>query len=334
MSKKFLLLSTVTPVYRGEEYLREVVQQLKELKDRFISEGWPITLAESIFVDDGSIDLSKEVLSKLQQEQPWIKVIYLSRNFGQHQATVAGILHSSGDWIATLDEDLQHRPQHLIAMLRELIKNSADVLYANPIVPVHGSWLRDGASRTYKFLLSHLSGNPMVRRFNSFRLLRGTIGRAAAAVSSYDTYFDVALGWFTSSVADLPLPLTDDRYMKGGKSGYGWRQLIRHARRMLVTSQVKILRLGTLAGLLSLVFSAVVVMSVLVTKFFYPESIRVEGWAALSTEILFFGGLSCFLLGVCLEYMTVLVHNAQGRPTFLTVDRSQDVILREWFASH
>jgi glycosyltransferase involved in cell wall biosynthesis len=330
MPENVLLLSTVTPVYRGEEYLGKLVAALTELKERLVREHSPIMLAESIFVDDGAVDRSYEVLLELQKQHSWIRVISLSRNFGQHPATIAGILHSSGDWVATLDEDLQHSPKYLIDMFQQVARFGADVVYANPSAPVHGSVLRDGASKSFKFVLAKMSGNPAVRRFNSYRLVRGVVARAAAAVSSYDTYFDVALGWFSNRIASIELPLVDERYRSGGGSSYSWMQLLRHARRMLVTSQVKLLRLGMVAGLASLLLSLAAIMYVTFRKMISPESIDVAGWPTLAIGILFFGGLTSFLVGICLEYMTVLVNNVQGRPTFLTIDRSRDGVLKDW----
>ena len=106
-------LSTVTPVYQGSDYLPDLVAELSALQARFAEQQMPIELIESIFVDDGSIDESSATLADLAGRYPWVRVVTLSRNYGQHSATIAGILHSSGDWVATLDEDLQHPPDRL-----------------------------------------------------------------------------------------------------------------------------------------------------------------------------------------------------------------------------
>lgn len=329
MSGETILISTVTPVYRGEEYLRRLVQELEQFRTQLSSEGWPIALAEAIFVDDGSVDGSRNVLAQLEREYSWVRVISLSKNFGQHSATAAGILHSSGDWVATLDEDLQHRPTVLIDMFREAMTSRADIVYANPLHPVHGSFFRDGASKTFKWILSRLSGNPAVRRFNSFRFIRGTVARAAAAVSSYDAYFDVTLGWFSDRVADIRIDLVDERFRKSGTSGYNLRQLMRHGRKMLFASQVKMLRLGTLVGFAAFAASIIAIMFILVAKLWDPQSISIAGWPTLAIGILFFGGLHLFILGISLEYIALLVHGSQGRPTFLVIDRSRDEIVKQ-----
>src|SRR5262245_49092232 len=230
-------LSVVVPVYQGAPHLAALVAALDDVRRGLEAEAAPIRLTEVIFVDDSSIDDSEAVLAKMQAAFPWMTVIHLSRNFGQHPATIAGILHCSGDWIASLDEDLQHDPKHLVPLLQHAIREAADVVYAKPTGPVHGSWWRDLGSIGFKRLMSLLTGDPHVRDFNSFRVMRGGIARASASVCAHDPYFDVALTWFTSRIGTLPLEMRDRRYAAEKKSGYALGSLGRHAGRLLASSR-------------------------------------------------------------------------------------------------
>ena len=321
-------LSTVTPVYRGERYLRRLVDEIRELREALDRDRLPVAIAEAIFVDDASADGSTAVLAELAAAHPWVKVVSLSRNFGQHPATVAGVLHSCGDWVATLDEDLQHRPRFLVDLLARAAAESSDLVYAEPRGAVHGSLFRDAASRFYKALMSWVAANPQIRRFNSFRMIRGSVARAAASVASRTTYFDVALCWFTDRVASLPLPLREVRANERDRSGYGVRALLDHARRMLVSSEIKPLRVGGAVGLGALGFSVLGGAVTLILKLFYPEVIAVRGWTSLFLTLTFFGGLLSLLIGVALEYLSDLHLQALGRPAFFVVDRGKDALLR------
>jgi len=194
-----ITVSTVTPVYCGEKYLADLIKALGTLRDRWAQEKAPVTLVESIFVIDGAIDDSHSVLLELEKVNDWVRVIDLSRNYGQHAATVAGICHTSTDWVVTLDEDLQHRPEEIDGLFKIQVSNNSDIVYALPKASVHGNSWRDTSSRLTKSILSKLTNTPQIKMFNSFRLIRGSIARAAASSSTSQTYLDIALTWFTKS---------------------------------------------------------------------------------------------------------------------------------------
>jgi glycosyltransferase involved in cell wall biosynthesis len=328
-----IFLTTVTPVYLGELYLNELVAEIVKLRDDWTKEAAPICLVEAIFVVDAAVDNSSQILDALAEQHAWIKPLHLSRNFGQHPATIAGILYSSGDWIVTLDEDLQHHPERIPTLLRKAAETGADIVYANPMGTVHQGYFRDFSSRLYKAVMVHLAGITHIRHFNSFRLIRGPVARAAASVCNQETYFDVALSWFTERVQSVVTPLKDRRVIKGEKSGYSIRALLSHGRRMMVSTQAKALRLGAAVGALSFGVSVTFGLYILVANMVEPTTFIVRGWASLFVAILFFGGITAFLLGVLLEYITVVLLQAQGKPAFFVVDRSSDKMLIRYFGS-
>jgi polyisoprenyl-phosphate glycosyltransferase len=321
-------LSTVIPVYRGERYLSELVAALAAVRTQLRESGIPLVLTEAIFVDDAAIDRSPSILDDLAGRNSWVRVVHLSRNYGQHPASIAGILHSSGDWVATLDEDLQHHPRDLLELLRHAVSQSLDVVYARPKAQVHRSLFRDQGSRLFKGLVARITTTPHARDFNSFRLIRGSIARAAAAVAGYDTYLDAALGWFTARTGALPLDLLDQRYIVERSSGYGVRSLVEHGRRMALSAEPRILRLASATGFFAVSAALLTALGILGIKLFAPHLVQVGGWTSLILVTLFFGGLTTFLVGMVLEFLAPLALQAKGKPTFFVVDRSRDEGLR------
>lgn len=328
-----IYLSTVTPVYQGAAYLEILVLEILKVKEELESIKAPFQILESIFVDDGSIDDSDLVLEKLSKQYPWLVIITLSKNFGQHPATTAGILHSSGDWVITLDEDLQHHPKFILTLLKTVVFNNSDVVYANPEHSVHESGFRDYSSKKFKILISNLTRNPTVVMFNSFRLMRGNIARAAAAVSIDQTYFDIALGWFTKRVSQISLPLKDERFIKSKSSGYSVVKLLSHARRLVQSSELKILRIGTILGLATTIFGVLSIIIVIALKIFYPELIKVQGWASVVILVSIIGGINAFLIGLALENISILLMQSHGKPKFFEVNRKHDSVIFDWFKS-
>ena len=323
-----IYLSTITPVYNGAKYLPELVKQLSEFKTQ-LKDYEPIKLVESIFVLDSPIDNSAEVLEELNKKYDWVKVITLSKNFGQHPATIAGILHSSGDWLVSLDEDLQHRPKDILKLLAKTVREKADVCYANPKKNTHASIVKDYLARWFKKSITIILGNKNVQYFNSFRLIRGNIGRAAASVCRHETYFDIALSWFTNRVCYVLTDLIDNRNQSNEGSGYTLWGLVRHAKRMLMSSKIKFLRIGIPIGILAFFLSLGLGAYALLSRLMNVSSEIHRGWASTILVILFFSGLISLLIGFTLETVSDLLVNANGKPTYFTIDRSKDEKLKE-----
>jgi glycosyltransferase involved in cell wall biosynthesis len=319
-------------VYRAANYLEELVDALRTVRDEWNRLDAPILLLEAIFIADSPVDNSCKMLESIRHTNDWVHVITLSKNFGQHPATVAGILHSSGDWLFTIDEDMQHNPNHFLELLRHAVIRELDIVYVKSTEPVHESVFRDRSSRFVKGMMARITGNAHIKDFNSFRLVRGQVARAAASICSHATYFDVALCWFSNKIDTYPLSLKDHRYIATKKSGYNLIRLVAHFRRLIITSPFMVLRassaIGFSATLLSFIFGGFFV----VRRFFDPVLAHYRGWTSIFVTILFFGGLTTFLLGLLVEYVANILLHSHGKPTFFIVNRSMDGELRKFFA--
>lgn len=318
-------------MYCGEKYLAELVGHADRLRQSWSADGSPLKLTELILVDDAAIDGSAALMDRLAGEHPWVTALHLSRNFGQHAATVAGILHSSGDWIVTLDEDLQHPPNRIEDLLLQAVREHDDVVYARPkSKEVHGKAWRDDSSRRFKQIMEWLTGTPTLRLVNSFRLLRGSIARATASVCIHNTYFDIALTWFTQSISAIDMEMRDERFAGTGKSGYTLKKLIQHAQRMLFSSQLRFLSVALWIGGGLFVFSFLAAIYFFFLRLLLPDSIGVEGWTSIFVVVCASSGILSIMLGITLQYLSTLVLKAHGRPNFFTIDRSQDSQILEW----
>ncbi|WP_164517346.1 glycosyltransferase [Tabrizicola piscis] len=326
-----LSISFVVPVYSGEDYLERLVMSVESIRDDWEREGAPVRLSELLLVDDAAIDGSPAKIDDLAAARPWIVALHLSRNYGQHAATIGGILHSSGDWVVTLDEDLQHPPERVEELLLHAVRHQCDVVYARPIAgKVHGKRWRDGSSRQVKRLTEWLTGTPTLHLVNSFRLIRGPIARATASVCTHNTYFDIALTWFTQRVSGIEMNLSDKRFMQTGRSGYNLKKLVVHAQKMLFSGQLRFLPLGLWIGAALFLFSVIAGIYVFMLRLFMPETISVEGWTSLFVAVCMSTGLISIMMGICLQYLSTLVLKAHGHPTFFTIDRSGDRQIVDW----
>lgn len=314
-------ISVVVPVYQGERTLEPLVAELEPLTTPFTtSGGHEAVVSEVLLVHDCGPDESAAVMRRLAERHPFVRTVWLSRNFGQHPATLAGMASSGGDWIVTMDEDGQHDPAAIAAMLDTALDQRADVVYARPTnSPPHGA-VRNAASRFSKRLIRASAGDQLTTDFHSFRLVLGEIGRSVAAYAGPGVYLDVAMSWVTRAVAVSPIPMREEA---DRPSGYSLRSLVSHFWRMVVTSGTRALRSVSLLGVLFAVGGGLLAVVVVIAKLAGALE-GAQGWASLMVAVLVVGGTILFALGVVAEYIGVSVDMAMGKPLYLIVNDPAD----------
>jgi polyisoprenyl-phosphate glycosyltransferase len=310
-------LAVVVPVYQGERTLEALVEEIAPLTQATTSPaGRTYRLTEMLLVHDGARDASARVMLTLAERHPFLRLIWLSRNFGQHPATLAGMASTAAEWVVTLDEDGQQDPRDVGRLLDEALDHDALLVYADPVDrPPHGA-LRNLASRAAKALSTSLLGGRDIGAFNSFRLVRGDVARGVAAYCGANVYLDVALSWVVPDARHCPVKL---RVERGRRSGYSLRRLLTHFWQLVLTSGTRPLRFIAVLGggsiLLGLTISAWVLWGRL------AHQVPVPGWTSMIVVVCLFSGLILFSLGIIAEYLGVAVSMAMGKPPYFIVVR-------------
>lgn len=308
-------LSVVVPVYRGELTLPRVVEELDASTTPFTTpDGHRAVVSEILLVHDHGPDGSAGVIRELAAAHPRVRAVWLSRNFGQHAATLAGMASSGGDWVATMDEDGQHDPAYLPAMLDVAMRERASLVYARPTnAPPHGL-VRNTASRGAKRLTNLFAGRVGAEHFHSYRLVLGETARGVAAYAGAGVFLDVALGWVSGPAVTCPVPMREE----GGRtSGYSLRTLMSHFWRMVLTSGTRLLRVVSVLGVLFAVGGVGFAGYLVLNRLFGGDVL--PGWTSVMVALLISTGALLFSLGVVAEYVGVAVHMAMGRPLYLIV---------------
>ncbi|MCX0274510.1 glycosyltransferase [Nocardia zapadnayensis] len=310
-------ISVVVPVYRGEQTVTALVRELDALGVPTATPGGiDFRVAEIVLVHDHGPDRSDLVLQRLAREYPQVRVIWLSRNYGQDAATIAGLAAARGRWVVTMDEDGQHDPACLAAFLDAAYRDRADLVYSRPTnTRPHGA-LRNFTSRGAKLVLATLFAFPASTRFESFRLIRGDIGRRLAEVAANGAYLDVALTWVVGRTATVPVLLrTEGR----AESGYNYRRLFSLFWKMVLCTGTRGLRLVSLLGV-TLALAGAVLAGVVIYTALTGDGADPEGWASIIVVLLLCSGAVLFSLGLIAEYLGVVLHILVGKPLYLTVE--------------
>jgi polyisoprenyl-phosphate glycosyltransferase len=306
-------ISVVVPVYRGEQTLEPLIDELNPLTSGYRTPaGRSLRVAEVLLVHDGGPDNSDVVIRKLAAANPWVRPVWLSRNFGQHAATIAGMSSTGSEWIATLDEDGQFDPKDIAALLDVAMERRAQLVYASPTNPPPHGLVRNLGSGFAKSFATRLLAGSQVARFSSFRLMLGDVGRGVTAFIGPGVYLDVALSWAFGRTAVCPVAF---RQQSDRPSGYSYRTLLSHFWQLVITVGTRPLRLVSLAGLIAAFAGIVVAIVLLVGKLL--GDITVPGWTSLTVIVLLLGGANLFALGIVAEYVGAAVSMAMGKPLYL-----------------
>lgn len=306
-------VSAVIPVYGGEHTLTGVVSELAAFHADQRSKGGTLyRVSQILLAYDHGRDRSDEVIRSLERQYPFVHGVWLTRNYGQHPATLAGISQSTGDWVVTMDEDGQHDPACIGDMLDRALDQQADVVYADPTNAAPHSFFRNITSWGAKFVARHLLGTNDAPKYQSFRLILGSVARTLATQSGNDTYLDVALGWIANRIATCPVALRSEG---DHQSTYNLSRLLGHFWRMVFTSGTRPLRYISVIGALTSVVGIIWAI-VLICIQLFSHAITVQGWTSLMVVVLIFSGLILLAIGVMAEYLGIIVHNAMGMPLY------------------
>jgi glycosyltransferase involved in cell wall biosynthesis len=308
-------ISVVIPVYRGATTLPGLVAEILRLSDGFVTEdGHAAQVTEIMLVHDNGPDHSDVVMRSLAERHEIVRPVWLSRNYGQHAATLAGLASSGGDWIVTMDEDGQHDPSYVPAMLDVAMRERASLVYAEPTNPAPHGAVRNFLSRRSKRLIDILVGGTDAGIFHSYRFILGEYARSVSAYAAAGVYLDVALGWVAADVATCPVPL---RQEGDRPSGYNLRSLLSHFWRMVLTSGTRLLRVVSIFGALLAVLGLGLAVYLLIAR--VAGGVDVAGWTSVMVALLVCTGALLLSLGIIAEYLGVAVNMALGKPLYVIV---------------
>ena len=300
-------ISVVVPVYNSMEGLEELYDRLHKTL---------LTMDKSfevVFVDDSSKDKSYPTLKKIKAAHPdTVRLIGLARNYGQHNATLCGFRHARGEYIYTLDDDLQHQPEDLPKLLEELESSGADVVYA--VSEQHRTGYRKAASKVWKFSAQHLDDG--LGQGSSYRLLKRDVVEKMAAHSQHVIYIDELLQWYTSHIGTVKVEFKPRPY---GRSQYTPVKLWFTMFNFSVFYSGFPLRAMTYGGLVLAAITAFIGVRIIIRKL--GGGIDEPGYASIIVAILFSTSLLLICFGIVGQYLSKIYTVLNNKPTYSIRDR-------------
>src|SRR5690554_531156 len=294
-------VSVVIPVYRGVETLEMLCTQIHEVLGE--------NLSELIFVYDCGNHASWDMILKLSQAHSKVIGVHLSRNFGQHNATICGFAYATGDYIVTMDEDLQHNPRSIPLLLQTIKNNNSDLIYGKYNEKKH-SGFRNVTSRMLAGLLS--SGIPDLHPdYSAFRIIRSSIAMETLSMRNSYTFLDGYITWITSRVGSVPVPHSES---EAGESSYTFKKLAEHSINIFVTFSNLPIRLLTYFATGFFVVSTLYSIYILINTFLFDDYLA--GFPTLIVVLGFGFGFTLLGLGIIGEYIQRINLKTTNRPNY------------------
>lgn len=295
-------VSVVVPVYGAVDALAELASRLDAT---FVTARMSYEL---IFVDDRGDPRAWSKISQLSSQHARVRGIRLTRNFGQHAATICGMLAAKGSCVVTMDEDLEHPPE-AVPDLVALCDDNHPLVYGVFPKRTHSEWRNLSSAAMRKTL--KLAFPDLNESYTSFRAVSSNLAQRLAGFELNRPYIDGMLSWLTQSVVTVEVTHSARLH---GDSAYTPRKLISHAVNIFITFSPLPLRMATYCGatiaLLSFLYLIYIVIAYLTGHVDNP------GYASLMTVILFSCGVQLIMLGVAGEYIGRLMSAANRRPAF------------------
>ena len=301
-------LSFVIPCYRSEN---TVVHVLEEIKEKMTER--PDYAYEVITVNDNSPDHVLEVLRDYAASHDFLKVIDLTRNFGQHAAMMAGLSQTSGDQIVFLDDDFQCPVDRLWDLL-EPLRQGYDVAYAQYAFDDRKeSFFRVLGSRLNDAMMCSLLDKPKNLRVTNFIALKSFIAEEILQYKNPYPYIDGLLLRSTQNIAVVPM---EDRERLNGSSTYTIFKLFALFFSGFTAFSIKPLRIATIVGTGTSVLGFLWGIIIIIRKLLYPLEID-AGYSSIMAVILFIGGMIMIMLGICGEYIGRIYISLNSSPQYV-----------------
>jgi dolichol-phosphate mannosyltransferase len=299
------ILSVVVPMYDEEDVLPIFVERMRPVLDSLrIS-------YELVVVDDGSRDQTVALLTVAARDWPELRLVRLLRNSGHQAALSAGFRRARGEYVVTIDADLQDPPEVVAELLAKARDADVDVVYGVRSDRSSDTWAKRTSARLYYRLMCRLVGQQIPFDAGDFRLVSRRVVDAVNALPDDGRVFRLVIPW-------LGFPSAEVRYVRAeraaGSTKYNLTKMMRLAFDSVTAFSAAPLRLATWLGLLGGLLSSVFVIGALLVKL---AGQSIPGWTSTILAVSVIGAIQLLCLGLLGEYVARLFQASQRRPQFL-----------------
>lgn len=305
-----MLISVIVPCYNEEGVLKATHDRLTNVLREIARLDY-----ELIFVNDGSQDQTQQILTHLQQQDPHVRLLRLSRNFGHQIAVTAGLEQAAGDAVVVIDADLQDPPE-VIPQMVKLWREGNDVVYGIRIEREGESKFKLWTAKAFYRLINRLSDTKMPLDAGDFRLLDRKVVEVIKMMPERARFLRGMVSWAGFRQVSIPY---DRAARHAGDSKYPLAKMIHFAMDGIISFSLVPLKLAIWTGFLSIWIAVAGIIVAILDRLLEKDLTR--GWASLFVAVLFMGGVQLVSLGIIGEYLGRIYTEVKRRPLYVVQER-------------
>lgn len=303
------MISIIVPCYNEQEalpiFFTEVTKVLQEMKHEY----------ELIFVNDGSRDSTLHILRELGTQDPHVRYLSFSRNFGKEAAMYAGFCHAQGDFVAVMDADMQDPPALLPEMMAILESGEYDSVATRRVSRKGEPPIRSWFARQFYQLINRISDADIVDGARDFRLMKRDMVEAIVSMSEYNRFSKGIFGWIGFKTYWMEYENVE---RVAGETKWNFWKLFKYAIDGIINFSQVPLSIASWFGLGMTAVAFLMTAFVFVRKLLFGDP--VAGWASMVCIIVFIGGIQLFCLGIMGQYIAKIYMEAKKRPHYILAE--------------
>jgi glycosyltransferase involved in cell wall biosynthesis len=309
-------VTIVVPCYNEEESIELFYDTIKKTVTKMKKK----CVFEIIFVNDGSKDKTLQIIRDLAKKDKMIRYISFSRNFGKEAAMYAGFEASTGDYVTTMDVDLQDPPELLEEMFDTVNSGEYDCCATKSTNRKGYSLIRKLFTKMFYSLIGKLSKTEMVPGARDYRLMNRKMVNAIISMKEYNRYSKGLFGFVGFDTKWIEFDIVE---RQKGKSKYSMYKLFSYAIEGIIDFSTKPLVISALFGLLFCLIAFVMIIVVIAKTLIWGDP--VGGWPSLACIIFFIGGIQLFCIGIMGQYLAKTYSETKNRPIYIVKETEEDL---------
>lgn len=305
-----MLVSLIVPCYNEEEALPFLYNALCDVRKEVTDHTF-----EFIFVNDGSRDKTASVIKGFAENDPDVKYIIFSRNFGKEAAMYAGLEKSSGDLVAIMDADMQDPPSLIPSMIRSIENDEADIIASRRVTRQGEPKIRSFFARMFYKLINSMVEVEIADGARDFRLMKRQVVDAILDLNERQRFSKGIFAWVGFRTKWIEYVNTE---RVAGETKWSFWKLFKYAIDGIINFSQAPLSIASWFGMLMTGVSFLFLIIIVVRRLIWGDP--VAGWASTICVIIFIGGLQLFCLGIIGQYLAKTYVEVKNRPHYIIAD--------------